>query len=669
MLGKRLDFDLHDEITGETRVKIANFNEIQHYTEGLIPDPRYMYLHVIAMGAGEYYGCNKNGDYFPERSLIAYHKTFETSAKIFKEHNNRPGSPDYGFVAKAWYNPDMHRVELVLAVDREKAPDIVAKVEKGEVPEVSMGCKIPKDYCSLCGNAAAKKSEYCDHIRYELKKILADGRQAFMLNLQPTFFDISFVFRRADKIALTLKKIASNNDPIEHITDLFDPIKVADHDKDIPAEAVVGVLNKGMANILPALEASEPDLPTALLDRIALSHSLPDILTTFIHNMIPLKPREYTRIVIVHHGLPMSMFGNIMKSIDTAPESTVDPLDGGKYEPQITNAISKFIPERTSAVPFIFDRILKVAAEGVRVDPIGQAAAAAAYGLGGNSQWGAYQYPVYPLPGDRAKSHSAHYAAPLEPSYYSTIPTSNLRYNVKPALIAGSHGARDTSLFAKYEHDPVLYQAAEYQRRKDRQVPLNVVSVALVLGAMYAAYRGLNSVTKIHNAVGSKGVAAGVGLTGVMLVNALRQNTPLEKRAMHKGWYAAPFVGTHLMAAHSRKREMEGRQINPVERFLIDNADVISVASPFAMHILRRKIAAEHRDPSIEVFLQKTADVMDTLATAAIGGIIFRPRGASMLTGVTDMTGDALAIQTAQKLFEAEKDPRKKIVHDDIPIN
>ena len=137
---KQLEYDAHDSLTGEARVKVATQNEIDQYiAEGFKPDPSYLYLHVIAMGAGEYYGCNKNGDYFPERSLKLYGKTFETNAKIYKEHDNKPYSESYGYVAREYYNPTMHRVELLLAVDKKKAPDIVLKVERGEVPEVSMG--------------------------------------------------------------------------------------------------------------------------------------------------------------------------------------------------------------------------------------------------------------------------------------------------------------------------------------------------------------------------------------------------------------------------------------------------------------------------------------------------------------------------------------------------
>ena len=355
---KQLEYDTHDSLTGEARVKVATQNEIDQYVaEGFKPDPNYLYLHVIAMGAGEYYGCNKNGDYFPERALKLYGKTFETNAKIFKEHDNKPHSESYGYVAREYYNPTMHRVELLLAVDKKKAPDIVQKVERGEVPEVSMGCKIPHDVCSICGNKAANKLQYCEHIRHNLKHIYPDGRQATMINLQPTFFDISFVFKRADKIALTLKKVANSFGSIDHVSDIE---KLADIDKEVPAEAVVKQLNTEIWNKLPELEKRESDLPIPLLDRLASKYSLEDILTSCSGAMIPLKPREFTRIIIVHHGLPMSNFGDILRGVLQAKP---DCQATGEFQPSILDLLASHLRSRSSYGPFVGERLMKLSSE------------------------------------------------------------------------------------------------------------------------------------------------------------------------------------------------------------------------------------------------------------------------------------------------------------------
>jgi hypothetical protein len=357
MLGKHHLLDARLEDTGEFRVKIASVNEIEAFIAGFKPDPAFAYLHVIAMGAGEYYGCNKNADYFPERSLIMYHHTFEQQAKVYRNHDNRKDSPYYGHVAKSWYNPTMHRVELILAVDKAKAPDIIDRLEKGEHPEVSMGCRVPHDVCSICGNKAAKKNEYCHHITHDRRKVYPDGKQAYMLNLQPTFFDISFVFRRADKIAFTLRKVAGVEEEctLDHVEDV---IEKEASEKEVPAEAVVRIMNASMMQKLPQMESIEPDLPVALLDRLALRHTIGDILHSCIASMFPLKPREFARIVVINQGLPIHHAADIERQL-YYPHHEAD--FEGAIDPAIIAALTPHFSDRSSYIDYVVPRLVKAA--------------------------------------------------------------------------------------------------------------------------------------------------------------------------------------------------------------------------------------------------------------------------------------------------------------------
>jgi len=147
MLGKRYSLGSVFEPTGEPLVKVANFKELAQQSEDIKsflatfkPDPGYMYLHVIAVGAGEYWGKNINSDYFLEDDLLNRYKTFETDAKVFREHDNKPYSQSYGYVPFAWYNMPMHRVELILAIDKIKGKEFVDRQNAGEQLCVSMGC-------------------------------------------------------------------------------------------------------------------------------------------------------------------------------------------------------------------------------------------------------------------------------------------------------------------------------------------------------------------------------------------------------------------------------------------------------------------------------------------------------------------------------------------------
>jgi len=70
-------------------------------------------------------------------------------------------------------------------------------------------CRVPHDICSACGNRAKNRAEYCDHLKNHMTEIMKSGHQVFAINDEPTFFDISRVFKPADRIAYSLRKVAS----------------------------------------------------------------------------------------------------------------------------------------------------------------------------------------------------------------------------------------------------------------------------------------------------------------------------------------------------------------------------------------------------------------------------------------------------------------------------
>lgn len=203
-----LKFDQADSAFME---KKASDERIRSFVDGIVPAPGKFYLHINAMGSGEHYGANRNADYFPEENLKRYYKTFETGpAHLFRHHINKDPAKAYGRVIFSIYNERMHRVELIVEADRELARDIEERIERGEFPSTSMACKTPFDECSICGNKARTRDEYCDHLRYELGRLYADGRRVMALNTGPLrFFDISIVLKPADVTSSILEKVAS----------------------------------------------------------------------------------------------------------------------------------------------------------------------------------------------------------------------------------------------------------------------------------------------------------------------------------------------------------------------------------------------------------------------------------------------------------------------------
>ncbi|WP_448339340.1 hypothetical protein AB9L13_07245 [Desulfovibrio piger] len=212
--------DLGHEVpeTGEARVNLMEpslvktaSSEIQEFWDAIPQDPRYSYLWVIGVSAREYYGCNNNGDAFNEADLRKTHQNFVDNANVFLQHVNKDPAKGIGKPVFSWYNEAMHRVELILRIDKSKpdAAGTVSKITAGEPIYVSMGCTVAYDVCSICGNKAPTRRDYCDHLRFNMKKILPDGRQVYALNPTPKFFDISIVTKPADPTAHTLDKRAS----------------------------------------------------------------------------------------------------------------------------------------------------------------------------------------------------------------------------------------------------------------------------------------------------------------------------------------------------------------------------------------------------------------------------------------------------------------------------
>lgn len=139
--------------------------EVAQYISSLQPRNDSQYVLVNAMGAGEYYGSNVNGDYFSEESLIHVpddwtgnplvdrerakswpygYPTFY-NAHPYAHHRNKDRTRAFGEVELAAWNPQMKRVELVTRVDKDKCASFGGqgtwdKLKGGGFPDVSMGC-------------------------------------------------------------------------------------------------------------------------------------------------------------------------------------------------------------------------------------------------------------------------------------------------------------------------------------------------------------------------------------------------------------------------------------------------------------------------------------------------------------------------------------------------
>lgn len=277
-----------DDWSGRGLTKAAADSRVSEFVRNLNPESGKIYLHILAMGAGEYYGANRNADYFPENNLIDFHQTFVTSpAHVFKSHINKNPDIALGQVIFAVYNERMHRVELVAWVDKDKGFDVVQKIERGEFPSTSMACKTPYDVCAVCGNKAHTRQEYCEHLSGSLGRIYPDGRKAMAMNTAPLkFFDISIVMRPADVTSSVLQKVAS-----EEV--VMSSAELAEVEGLTEKSAAHKKLSEFIKEISEGTVIDYSDNLDSMLDKVkdpahqsipALAqHELPEVLSTMAH--------------------------------------------------------------------------------------------------------------------------------------------------------------------------------------------------------------------------------------------------------------------------------------------------------------------------------------------------------------------------------------------------
>ncbi|HSW49749.1 MAG TPA: hypothetical protein VLH09_06210 [Bryobacteraceae bacterium] len=282
--------------------------EIEEFVHSLEPDPRFSYVHLIAMTDGDWYGQNLNGDIFDEDQLLGLqsqsealknqgdlrgvpiprYQTFQ-QARFYRKHRNSPNSPFYGDVPCVAWNQPMRRVELIVRIAKEaipdmgmeKAPDIVIKLDKRGFITVSMGCNITHETCSYCNATNQFIKDRCSHLKNQMGQIMPNGVRVGARNYGMKFFDISDVDIPADDTAFSLQKVAGLciNEAFDTLPELQKAAwvrKWADIKKQIsmqqgclgeitPKPAKTGAMQAFSTNELDAmLKAASGDLDTVL---------------------------------------------------------------------------------------------------------------------------------------------------------------------------------------------------------------------------------------------------------------------------------------------------------------------------------------------------------------------------------------------------------------------
>jgi hypothetical protein len=209
------------QISVET-VLDKNTFEKRHAAKKIVEyDPEFVYVAVRALTADK---PNSNGDCFPHDELIridpilhrpVYASFIGKGVYINHRHTDDPTQAK-GIVLDARYvtaNENDKYVELLLAIDKKRDPVFASNVERGIINKFSMGASVQFTKCSVCGNEARRKEDFCDHIaKFKMRECVApDGTKklAFEKCYGVTYNEISAVSDPADETAQILAKIAS----------------------------------------------------------------------------------------------------------------------------------------------------------------------------------------------------------------------------------------------------------------------------------------------------------------------------------------------------------------------------------------------------------------------------------------------------------------------------
>ena len=204
-------------ITGREDSSVKTASEAFEFASNTADRPNHTKIVVIAMGASDSYGPNRNADGFRRSMLEKHHPSFTEHGTIYVNHKNKNPKNNYGDILGSFFRKEMDRVELVLSLCNRRAAKFVRRINEGDPVPVSMGIHIPHDICNICGHKAPTTKHWCEHMQRggrfgpntiyyvdddPLKKHPeSDGKLVYVDNPSGRFFDISIVTRPADMIA------------------------------------------------------------------------------------------------------------------------------------------------------------------------------------------------------------------------------------------------------------------------------------------------------------------------------------------------------------------------------------------------------------------------------------------------------------------------------------
>lgn len=332
-----------------------------------------------ALGGFEAYGLNNNGDGWLEDELRNHHGTFTENGHYFYNHKNNVGiDPAYGKPIASAFNEKTKMVDLIILADLNKqAQEDIHTLENGGSIPTSMGCRVKFDVCTICGNQAKTRDEYCCHISktasypYGMKSVLSDGRICGVLNPNPKFHDISRLPERPAFVGSEhMLKVAR-----DHSYDIFEREdtkpekmasvapgqKTADMVKRIPGHVTSALVPSSkaiedMRASVRSMTAAASKMPVAGIRKRAAEMGLGslDLMMGSIASGVVLSPYEFGVLM----GQPSGGDYDPSTMLDMLPHVPMGKVAIHRGSPAATELFLPFVDDRSCMQPYLFNRLV-----------------------------------------------------------------------------------------------------------------------------------------------------------------------------------------------------------------------------------------------------------------------------------------------------------------------
>lgn len=163
-------------------------------------------------------------------------------------HNcNKDPARAFGEVVHAMWDPFMKRVLLIMGFDRKRADimgaiSVIDKVENGEYPDVSMGCKVPYDLCTRCTDW----DRVTGNPQVDLKNHRKDPIQGLSETTKDYCFPPEVPVTLADGTSRPISEIFEGDELVTHAGNVCEVARVMQRevDEDLVSVDVVGLPGK-----------------------------------------------------------------------------------------------------------------------------------------------------------------------------------------------------------------------------------------------------------------------------------------------------------------------------------------------------------------------------------------------------------------------------------------